>query len=171
MIDISIIWPAVGVVGGIIGGVVGIYTLYEKIVKNRPVLTYTVLRNGVHNNVNPKNHEVGEAEVEVLIDIGNKGKGVLSVSGVFINSKERDYPIWANCEERVKKQEIRSFTLTEGKWKHLRLFYNGSVYKKDQMECELEIHLTGKKEPEKIPLTLHKGTTYSYGYKGPLDLI
>jgi len=169
MFDLSYVAPIVGIAGVIIGGMVGLYTIYEKLVKNRPILAYKILRHRVHNSVHPKNEEAGEALVEILIDIGNKGRGVLSVSGVFINSKEKGYLIWSHCEDAMEKKEVRSFTLTEGKWKHLRLFYKGPLYKKDFLKCEVEIHLTGKRKPIVIPLELPKGTTWDYGVEGPLD--
>jgi hypothetical protein len=127
--------------------------------EKEPILDYELSRHGINNFINQQ-QKIGYSKLEILIAIGNKGNGVLSIQKILVESKEKEYPIAVSSSDMLEKKPIRSFVLHEGEWKHLTLECQGNPFQKDFLDADILVYLTGTEQPKRIPIKLYTSTTY-----------
>ena len=160
---IETVGALVGLIGGTIGAIAGIYTLLEKLWLNKPKLGYEVLRHGITNFYRDETGKEGYSEMEILISLCNIGGGVLGIGKVLVKSKdEKKYPIAiiaSKYESGRKGGEIRSFTLSKNECRELVLWEQIGFLCKEEKKLDAEIHVHDSefKIMKKIPVELYVG--------------
>lgn len=118
----------VGLVGGLIGIAVGIYTIAEKLWFNKPVLNVGLKRNYIINFGNRGNSEPEGSYFEAILCISNVGGGRLGIGRILVDSNDKNYPIAvinSDYNEARDTKELFSFALERNECQWIKLWQRG----------------------------------------------